>query len=414
MLRPLLLVALLAAPAWAQAPDPDEVRRIEAGLAEQRASGEKLRRAQQLDEELAALGQAPQDWVQCALLLVELGDMKDRRAVPFLVARLTDPRPVVVAFALHGLVRTPVEQLRQAGRGGVVAGLIEALERGDYHRRVARQLLTQVVGDDLGASARPWKRWLEKHGPELALEPLPQDWDESLHDPALVAKVRARVGADATVAPRIPSVLTQLRDLNKRGLDVALCLDQTHSMGPVIAEAKERLERLTALVGRVCKDTRWGLVTYDDAVQIDLPLASSGNRLREMLSRVELTPGEDIPEGVDKALEAAAKFSWRRKAAKVVILVGDAPPHAEDVQRTLVNARELKENLDLTTDTVSTGSAVEPTLARIAEAGGGRALLLRDPARLLSEVLLLVFGEGLRPSMERFVPIFLEIEAEAR
>lgn len=418
MRRPLLLTLLLAATLSAQeapaAPDPDEVKRIKAGLAEQKASGEKLRRAQQLEQELAQLGDAREDWVQCAILLVELGDMKDRRAVPGLLGRLTDPRPLVVAFALHGLAAMPVEQLRAAGTGAVVGGLIEALEvRGPYQRRVSRELLTRVVGEDLGASPGRWKGWLKKHGDELALEQLPQDWDETQHDPALVAKLRAQTGADATVAPRIPSVLTQLRDLNKNGLDVAFCLDHTGSMGAVIAEAKARVELLTSLVGFVVSDTRWGLVTYDDRVGLELPLASSGNRLRELLNGVVAKGGEDLPEGVDKALEAAAKFSWRRKAAKVVIIIGDAPPHPEDVQRTLVNARELKENLDLTTDTVSTGGEVEPTLARIAEAGGGRALLLREPARLVSEVLLLIFGEGLRPSMQRFVPILMEIQAEA-
>jgi len=415
MRRSLLLALLLAANLSAQepAPDPDEVKRIKAGIAEQRASGEKARRAQQLEQELTQLGQAPGDWVQSSILLVELGDMKDRRAVPSLVSRLTDPRPLVVAFALHGLAATPLEQVRAAGTGAVVGGLIESLEvRGAYHRRVSRELLTRLVGEDLGATPGKWKRWLEKNGAELALEQLPQDWDESQHDPALVAKLRAQVGADATVAPRIPSVLTQLRDLNKSGLDVAFCLDHTGSMGAVITEAKARVELLTSLVGHVVADTRWGLVTYDDRVGMELPLASSANRLRELLNGVVAKGGDDVPEGVDKALEAAAKFSWRKKAGKVVIIIGDAPPHAEDVQRTLVNARQLKENLDLTTDTVSTGGEVEPTLARIAEAGGGRALLLREPARLVSEVLLLIFGEGLRPSMERFVPVLMEIQSE--
>ena len=151
MRRSLLLALLLAANLSAQepAPDPDEVKRIKAGIAEQRASGEKARRAQQLEQELTQLGQAPGDWVQSSILLVELGDMKDRRAVPSLVSRLTDPRPLVVAFALHGLAATPLEQVRAAGTGAVVGGLIESLEvRGAYHRRVSRELLTRLVGLD--------------------------------------------------------------------------------------------------------------------------------------------------------------------------------------------------------------------------------------------------------------------------
>jgi len=43
--------------------------------------------------------------------------------------------------------------------------------------------------------------------------------------------------------------------------------------------------------------------------------------------------GGDIPEGVDKALDlaCAADFGWRKRSAKAVVVIGDAPPHPPDV-----------------------------------------------------------------------------------
>ncbi len=35
-----------------------------------------------------------------------------------------------------------------------------------------------------------------------------------------------------------------------------------------------------------------------------------------------------------------------------------------------------------------------------------------DPSKLVGEILLLVFGEPLRPAMERFVPVMLDVTAD--
>lgn len=411
------LVLVVCGPLRAQDPpagDDPERARVREGLARQRAWAEAGRRIAQLEQELGSAT----DWVQKAILCIELADAEDRRAVAPLVKALGDAHVMVKAFALHGLGRATPEDLRKGGGGPLATALVEALKvKAHYHRRVARALLVTLAGEDLGADAGRWRTWLRRTGEGLPVEPPAAPFDASGFDPAVVAKVDAEVAAGGTsVRPRIPPVASTLRELRRGGIDVGICLDQTSSMGAVIAEAKARIELLTQLLALVVEDRRLGLVTYDDALKVFEPLTADMGRLRATLDKVQAIGGGDIPEGVDKGLEATARpdFGWRRNSAKAVIIIGDAPPHEPDVAATLELAATLRERLGIVTHAVSTGGTAVPELAQIAERGGGRSLLLREPARLVSEVLLLIFGEGLRPAMERFVPVLMEINEEER
>jgi Mg-chelatase subunit ChlD len=269
------------------------------------------------------------------------------------------------------------------------------------------------VGEDLGRKPGKWESWLEKHKDELTVEDLPLPFDEAKFDPARVAKVRQQTGdAGTQVHKRIPPIASEIRELQDKGLDIALCLDQTSSMGPVIDEAKQRIEVLVSCVREVVREHRVGLVTYDDAVKITVPLTSDVGRLRETLAKVLPLGGMDMPEGVDKALGAALKpeFGWRSKAVRTAIVIGDAPPHEPDVEPTRKLLEQLHAQAGFVVHTVATGPEL-PEFEALAKAAGGRALHLGDPSKLVSEVLLLIFGETLRPAMERFVPVLIEVLA---
>lgn len=410
------VVAALALPAAAQSPPakPDEKKEIKEGLDREKAFGEAARRLQQLEAEL---GQAT-EWVQKAILCVELGDLQDRRAIPALVRALGDDELMVQAFALHALARLPDAELKGGGGVPLAEGLIGVLKaRGLFHRRVSRALLTKLAGEDLGDSPSKWKSWLKRNAGALTVMPPPAPFDPSKHDPALVAEVqKERSEGGTSVRPRIPPVASEIRELNKNGIDVVFCLDQTSSMTEVLTEAKSKLQLLTTLVGLVVKDNRFGLISYDDAIKVTEPLTADIAALGATLERVKAEGGGDIPEGVDKALDAACKadIGWRRKAVKTVIIVGDAPPRAADHPAAMQRATSMKSELKIVVNAVSTGPQAVRELTELATAGGGRSLLLGEPQRLVSEVLLLIFGETLRPAMERFAPVLLEIHEEER
>jgi Mg-chelatase subunit ChlD len=399
--------------------DPDEPARarLRDGLARQRAWAEVGRRVAELEGELAA-ATSTTPWVQKGILCIELADLMDRRAVGPLARALPDKEPLVVAFALHGLARQTDEDLRKGGGAPLVQGLIDALKvRAYYHRRVAHELLVRVTGEDVGQEAGKWKGWLRRHEGELALEDPTPPFDPARADPKLLAQVEAEgQQAGTSVRPRIPSVARELEEMNRSGLDVAICLDQTGSMGAVLDEAKQRIRLLTMLVGLVVKDSRFGLATYDDGLKVFVPLTRDAGALQGTLERIQAAGGGDEPEGVDKAIDATLRpdFGWRRGAAKCLIVIGDAPPHDPDLPHAREQVTLMRARLEITTNAVSTGGSHVAAFDDLARAGGGQSLLLGEPARLVSEVLLLIFGERMRPAMERFVPVLMEIHEEER
>ena len=84
---------------------------------------------------------------------------------------------------------------------------------------------------------------------------------------------------------------------------------------------------------------------------------------------------------------------------------------ADLVEEVVKVADVSKKHAEIIVNTVSTGSTTVGEFDQIAEAGGGRSLLLRNSNGLIAEILLLIFGDALRPAMERFVPALLEILA---
>ncbi len=408
-----------APPAGGAPEDParaKERERIAAGLARARDFAERGRRVVALERELADALADEKAWVQAGILLVELAELEDRRAVAPLGRTLADKRPVVQAIAAHGLARYGAEDLRRGGGQPLAQALLGPLEgKTPFARRVARELLTRLAGEDLGPKASKWKRWAEKDAAALPLEPPPFPFDEAAHDAALVAEARAAaVASGSTVRARIPPVTSEIRELNERGLDVAILLDQTGSMGAVIDACKARVDLLTEIVGLVVPDCRFGLVTYDDGVRAREPLHPRGARLAGVLQKVVASGGGDFEEGIDKALDWAAKpeFGWRKRSVKAVLVLGDAPLHDPDLPRTLELLGALHERLGVTTHMISTTPSPVRHFPELAKRGGGRSLEVSDPARLVSEVLVLVMGEALRPAMERFVPVLMEVTAE--
>jgi hypothetical protein len=119
-------------------------------------------------------------------------------------------------------------------------------------------------------------------------------------------------------------------------LDVVFCLDCTGSMGDEIDRLKATIDgvarRLSQLQGS--PRIRLGLVKYRDrgddyVVQRD-DLTPELGTFREALSKAYAQGGGDYPEDVQAGLAAAVDESgWDRSpgAARVVFLVGDAPPH---------------------------------------------------------------------------------------
>lgn len=119
-------------------------------------------------------------------------------------------------------------------------------------------------------------------------------------------------------------------------IDLVFLVDETGSMGSHIEEVKRRLLEIIDAIraAALCKSLRMGLVSFRDHPPEDssypsraLPLTFELDTIRDGVLRLQASGGGDGPESLTDGIYDVVRLNWRPRAAKVVVLVGDAPPH---------------------------------------------------------------------------------------
>jgi hypothetical protein len=123
-------------------------------------------------------------------------------------------------------------------------------------------------------------------------------------------------------------------------LDVAFIVDTTGSMKDDIRAVKDSLFDIVDQVTERTRDLeiRFGIVSYRDHPPQDRTYLtrvsdfdSKVKRVHKRISSLKPSEGGDTPEAVADGLhDAREKLSWETDAYKVVLLVGDAPPHGRE------------------------------------------------------------------------------------
>ena len=209
--------------------------------------------------------------------------------------------------------------------------------------------------------------------------------------------------------------------LRQSGLDVVFVIDATGSMGWLIREVKERVVALSGAIRSLVPVTRFGVVAYRDdddpefLVEVE-PLSLQASRIERFLDGLEARGGGDMPEAVDAGLRAAIeRAGWKSGSHQVIIVIGDAPPHAERLEQTLAVARQFHARGGVVT-TVDVRFDANPSLAaarlgkrveelqtigrggvmpefdRLARAGGGDGTTLEGDQRVVRQLGVLIFG----------------------
>ncbi|MDR2495343.1 MAG: VWA domain-containing protein, partial [Spirochaetaceae bacterium] len=154
----------------------------------------------------------------------------------------------------------------------------------------------------------------------------------------------------ADLVDKIRGILEKER---RKALDVVICLDTTASMRDDIASLKAGLSKTLADLAGEFLDFRVGLVLYRDYREEYLtktfPFTRDLNTFNDTLRAVRTAGGGDIPEAVYEALhEAATGFPWDAES-RLIILIGDAPPHprqkgavSKDTAYREIKARNIK------------------------------------------------------------------------
>ena len=129
-------------------------------------------------------------------------------------------------------------------------------------------------------------------------------------------------------------LVKQIGDILKKekgkNLDIVICLDTTGSMRPHIEAMKLQLTQI--LRETIAESSfRIGMVLFKDYREEYLnrivPFTDDFGVFQRNLNAVKIGGGGDIPEAVYEALYAGAvKLPWAAES-KIMILIGDAPPH---------------------------------------------------------------------------------------
>ena len=130
------------------------------------------------------------------------------------------------------------------------------------------------------------------------------------------------------VADLIRQILQKERG---KTLDLVICLDTTNSMRKYIDAVRTSLiPMLSEMLGGF-PSFRIGMVLFKDYNELYLtrivPFTSDFSRFQNDLNAIRVHGGGDIPEAVYEALfDGASKFTWEAES-RLMLLIGDAPPH---------------------------------------------------------------------------------------
>jgi Mg-chelatase subunit ChlD len=253
-------------------------------------------------------------------------------------------------------------------------------------------------------------------------------------------------GKGGTVAQ---TLVERAFDLNAAGLEVAICIDSTGSMQVAIDHARDAVEDLVSLLKGIAPKFRLGLVHYKDVTdfsagaEIRVPLTPNVTAVHDSLADLRAGGGGDTPEAVEKGLEQALlpAMGWQKTTNKLVVIVGDAPPHPENIPIAVDLARNAHERPFQRKNAPTTGkekSNVRPfvisalalnsgpvaAFREITDAGGGMCVSLapqgarrgqaeeraaaasKGTKAFVKQVLVLSFGSQWREPMDEFVEIY--------
>ena len=387
-------------------------------------------------------------WAMKAIVMLSLGNDWHPDGSAMLVDALEGRDKELVPFAVETVLATNERVRDMIATSDLMAALVGELDVKNKLLRERVMAALKHLAPDAGCESRAdWKRWWSRQRDEWA----PSTWEAADVD-----------YGGGTVTQRL---VDRAFDLQAAGLEVVIIIDTTGSMQRAIDAARDAIDSVSALLAGVAPKLRLGLVHYKDfddmgeGAKLLVPLTRDHKAVQKKLSKLVASGGGDFPERVEKGVEVALgrKTKWTKGANRMMLIVGDAPPHG-NVESALVDmVKQAREHPFTTgrkgpitgkasteglrpfiTSAIATSPAAQPSFDAIAEAGGGASVLLDlsprrgggrggrggrpggRPARprgapadsnsaaeqIAEHVMLLSFGAGYEAQLRRFVELF--------
>lgn len=405
-------------------------------------------------ERIARAYDGAETWTLHAIVLLSLGTDFPPNASRVVADALGDKDDRLPPYAVELLRGMPPDALKKVATAEVVNALVERTLKVKHRllRERSLELLARIAPDAGATSRETWKAWWTN---------AQKTWAPPAWVPPPKPPVEEEYKTTATL------FVERAFDLRDAGLDVAIVLDTTGSMQPAIDTARDAIADVVALLANVAPKLRLGLVEYKDhgdlgdGAQVLVPLSRGDKAVHDKLARIVAGGGGDVPEAVDKGIEFALgnEMNWNKEANRLLLVIGDAPPHAETMPALLEMVKRahdepfakapkagkpeaprtgapIKSNSKgeplrpFITSTIYTAPEAKKTFDEIAKAGGGASVQLdvgrgprgakpapaledlagADPAvrTIVEHILLLSFGQEHRAQLELFVRTFFE------
>jgi len=211
-----------------------------------------------------------------------------------------------------------------------------------------------------------------------------------------------------------------MQGVREMGLDVVFIFDATSSMAEFLRQVKTKIANLAMTFKALVPTVRIGLVAYrdhtDDFVTKSFPLTHKTQQLEGFLQDMDPVGGGDHAEAVTDGLRAAInEFNWGRDSKKIILLVGDAPPHPEDMQQARELVEKFRTRMNGMVATLDTSSqnmrlpgqgpaqGVLPEFKELAEIGGGESARMVDEEKVIKQMVVLVFGTKWESYLDEFL-----------
>ncbi|WP_420641703.1 vWA domain-containing protein [Candidatus Leptofilum sp.] len=239
---------------------------------------------------------------------------------------------------------------------------------------------SEAIGDsDIGATGS------EEDSGEIPPTPEPGSKVEtarSTPDPASSGLIAANPNSPAD---RIESVETAVTT----PLDLVLLVDVTGSMASEIIHLQASLPELTTDLSALSElaTLRLGLVTYRDQGKTDttqlFDFTEDASLFANQIASLTAVGGGDYPEAVASGLDQAVfNLDWRTDSTKLLIIIGDAPPHTQNANAlTYEETSQLAAEQNIFIYTIGSDGLDDAGAAiyqQIAQNGNGRFLFVTD------------------------------------
>lgn len=276
---------------------------------------------------------------------------------------------------------------------------------------------------------------------EILEVPLETDFNQVMMEAASTAAIAPAMPAPSEAATQraapggglisgVPQTFADyIQYLRQTGIDVVFVIDATGSMVWVHNRVRARIETLSQYVRNLVPLARFGVIAYRDYQDPEFVIRVSQPsfdivKARTFMSQLDALGGGDVPEAVTEALRQAENtINWRAGAQRVLIVIGDAPPHRYEADEALTIADRMKRRgarLSLVDSRVeanrsylgrvnSLGGAslreqgVLPSFRALAQSGGGLAVTLAAERQLMKTLALLIFDDRFHDELAPFL-----------